>query len=312
MGVARSRVLAVLAAAAAVTLSGCGLVSASAPTNGTAVATQPPGAGATGTVTPTPGASGSAAPQLSGQRTVLTPEGLRIHSSASLSASVEAAAAWGVTLTVLGYDASGGGWQDATMSGTAWYKVQGATVTGWVVADPTLSAEGVLTPVSFADKDIDGVLFPTTWTYADDPGEVVFRPQSGSDLASLAIRYAATLSALGAAGLTGYSAVASNDEAVACGYTGTLVQYTAGAGATPQPTADAGGAAVTRLADFAQFRVALSSSFALDIEINYSAAGDYTVFENVLNSVRYPFPDCETGTAGTAPSASPSPSPSPS
>jgi hypothetical protein len=305
MGAACPRAIAALAAAAAATLSGCGLGASPVSTNGTGVATQPPGAGVTGTVTATPGTSASPAPQVNGERTVLVQDGLRIHSSPSLTASVEGAAAWGVTLTVLGYDADGGSWSGSSTPG-GWYNVQGATVTGWIVADPTYTAAGVLSSVGFDDKYIDGVLFPTGWSYADDPGEAVFRPQSGSDPATLVIRAAASLSALGAAGLTGYDSVSSNSEVVTCGYTGTLVQYTAGPGASPQPTLDPGGATVTRLADFAQFRVTLSSSYTLDIEINYAASGDYTVFENVLNSIRFPFPECEAGTTG-APSASPSP-----
>jgi len=302
MGAARSRAIAALAAAAAATLSGCGILSSPASTNGTGVATQPPGSGATGTVTPTPGASATAAPQLSGQRTVLVQDGLRIHSSPSLSASVEGTAAWGVTLTVLGYDASGGSWPDQSTPG-GWYKVQGSTVTSWVIADPSYTGTGVLSAVGFQDKQIDGVLFPTNWTYADGPGEAVFRPQSGTDLATLVIRSAASLSALGAAGLTGYDSVSSNDEVVACGYTGTLIQYAASPDATPQPTMDAGGATITRLTDFAQFRATLSDSFALDVEINYANPADYTVFEDSLSSIRFPFPDCEAGTV--SPSASP-------
>ena len=127
------------------------------------------------------------------------------------------------------------------------------------------------------------------------PGGDPLPPPVGSELATLAVRSAASLSALGAAGLTGYSPVSSNSEVVACGYTGTLVQYAASPAPSPQAAADAGGATVTRLADFAQYRVTLSSSFTLDIEINYSAAAEYTVFENVLNSIRYPFPECEAG-----------------
>jgi hypothetical protein len=162
----------------------------------------------------------------------------------------------------------------------------------------------VFSSIAFQDKQIDDALFPIDWTYADDPGEVVFEPQTGSDVPTLVVRSAATLSALGTPGLTGYNEVSSNAETVVCGYTGTLVLYTAVTGATPEPTMDPGGASVTRLADFAQFRATLSSSFALDLEINYATADDYTVFENFLASLRFPFPDCEAGTG----SASPSPS----
>jgi hypothetical protein len=299
-----SRAIATLAAAAAISLGGCSLGASTSSPSATGVATQPPGTGVSGTLTPSPGASGQSGPQTSGNRTVLVQDGLRIHSSPSLSASVGGTAAWGVTLTVIGYDASGGAWPNQSTPG-GWYHVEGATVTGWIIADPTYTAAGVLSSISFQDKEIDGALFPIDWTYADDPGEVVFQPQTGSDVPTLVVRSAASLSALGNPGLTGYNEVTSNAETVVCGYTGTLVQYAAVTGATPAPTMDPGGVSVTRLAGFAQFRATLSSSFALDVEMNYSTADDYTVFEDFLNSLRFPFPDCEAGTG------SPSPSPSP-
>jgi hypothetical protein len=294
-----SRAAGALALAAALTLSGCSLFSAHSPTP-TGVATQPPGSGQAGTLSPSATPSGSGAAQTSGERTVLVQDGLRIHSSASLSASALGTVAWGVTLTVLGYDASGGPWPDSSTPG-GWYHVEGSTVTGWIIADPTYTASGVLSSISFQDKQIDGILFPIGWTYADNQGEIVFEPQTGTQLPTLVIRSAANLGALGAAGLTGYNEVSSNAEVVACGYTGTLVQYAASPSATPEPTMDAGGAQVTRLADFAQFRETLSSSYALDIEMNYSTSAEYTVFENVLNSIRYPFPDCEAGTGSPSP-----------
>ena len=296
----RSRLIAVLAAATAATLAGCSLASPASPSP-TGVATNPPVSGSTGTVTASPAASGSAGAQTSGERTVLIQDGLRIHSSASLSAAVEGTAAWGVTLTVVGYDASGGPWPDSSSPG-GWYQVEGSTVTGWIVADPTDTAFGLLSSIGFQDKQIDGVLYPTDWTYSDNNGEVTFEPQTGTDLPTLVIREATTLSALGPAGLTGYPSVSSNSEVVACGYTGTLVKYAAGSGTSPQPTTDPGGGSVTRLADFAQFRATLSPSYAIDIEMNYSTADDYAVFENLLDSIRYPFPDCEavTPTPSTA------------
>jgi hypothetical protein len=290
----RSHLIAALAAAAAATLAGCSLGSPASP-SATGVATNPPVAGSTGTVTAAPGASGSSAPQTSGERTVLVQDGLRIHRSASLSASVEGTAAWGVTLTVVGYNADGGPWPDQSAPG-AWYQVQGSTVTGWIIADPTYTAPGVLNSIGFQDKQIDGALFPSDWTYADGTGEIVFQPQTGIDPPTLVIREAATLSALGTPGLTGYASVTSDAEVVACGYTGTLVTYAAGPTASPQPTTDPGGGGVTRLADFAQFRATLSPTYAIDIEMNYSTPDQYAVFQNLLNSIRYPFPDCEAAT----------------
>ena len=170
-----SRAAAALALLAAVTLSGCSLFSSGTPTP-TGVATQPPGSGQAGTLSPSATPTGSAGTQTSGERTVLVQDGLRIHSSASLSASVLGTAAWGVTLTVLGYDASGGPWPNSSTPG-GWYHVEGTTVTGWVIADPSYTASGVLSSISFQDKQIGGILFPINWTYADDPGRLSSNPR---------------------------------------------------------------------------------------------------------------------------------------
>ena len=296
----RSRLIAALAAAAAATLTGCSLGSPASP-SATGVATNPPAGGSTGTMTASPAASGSAGAQTSGERTVLIQDGLRIHSSASLSAAVEGTAAWGVTLTVVGYDASGGPWPDSSSPG-GWYQVEGSTVTGWIVADPTYTAFGLLSSIGFQDKQIDGVLYPTDWTYSDNNGEVIFEPQTGTDLPTLVIREATTLSALGPAGLTGYPSVSSNSEVVACGYTGTLVKYAAGSGTSAQPTTDPGGGAVDRLPFFVQFRVEVTSQFWLDIEMNYSTEDQLTVFDNAYNSIEFPYPECQQP-ASASPSA---------
>jgi hypothetical protein len=298
----RPRFATLAPAAAALLLSGCSLLSSSPTPSG--VATNPPGTPVTGTVTPTPAAGGSSAPvsQSGGTRTVLATLGLNMHSAPSLTARVVGTLGWGDTVNVKGYNANGGPWPHSSTPG-AWYQVQGSTVTGWIIADPTLTADGTLNSINFGDKHIDGLLYPADWTYADDPGEILLQPQTGSDRPSIAVRVAAGLAALGAAGINGYTAVSSNSEVVVCGYTGTEVQYTAPSGAAAAPTADAGGGQVTRLAFFVQFRATLQSSpaVAIDIEMNYASAGQETVFENVLNSIRYPYPLCE------APAANPSP-----
>src|SRR5579864_8381940 len=85
----------------------------------------------------------SATPQLAGStRTVLTQLGLNMHSDPSRSASVVGVLGQGAQVTVLDYTASNGGW----------FKVQGQTVTGWIVADPTLTAAGALTSYSSSDR----------------------------------------------------------------------------------------------------------------------------------------------------------------
>ena len=87
--------------------------------------------------TAVPVATPSPTAQLVGtSRTVLSPLGLRIHSVPVLaSTNVVGGFSQGRTFTVLGYQSGGGGW----------FHVQGRTLSGWVVADPTLTAEGILT-----------------------------------------------------------------------------------------------------------------------------------------------------------------------
>ena len=126
------------------------LVSALASACGTT--RQPP---TTATARSTP--SASATPQLAGtQRTVLTPLGLNIHASPALTAAVVATAAQGTALSVLDYRSDGGGW----------FKVQGQTQAGWIVADPSLTAEGQFTPYS-SDSRMFSALVPNTWTFAE-------------------------------------------------------------------------------------------------------------------------------------------------
>lgn len=276
---------AALIAAAAICAGGCALG------RPTGVVTNPPGTPVPASATPTP-AAGTAPPQTSGDRTVLAQDGLNIHSGPSVSDSVLGTASWGVSLAVTGYSPAGGGF----------YSVQGSTTTGWISADPTLSASGDLNGTAFNDKDIDGVLYPQGWTFVDDPGEIVLTPESGSDLPTLVIRTGTSLAALGTSGLPGYSLVTTDDQVVACGYTGLLGEYQAPPAATAEPTQDAGGGAVHLLPYFAQYRVEVTAGFWLDIEMNYATQAQFTVLENAYNSIRIPFPACEL----PAPSASPS------
>jgi hypothetical protein len=255
------------------------------------VVTNPPATATPRGTTPAT-ASGTGAPQTSGERTVLAQDGLRIHSGPSLSDSVLGTVSWGVSLAVTGYTAAGGGF----------YGVQGATVSGWITADPTLSASGNLDGVAFSDKSIAGVLYPQGWTFADDPGEIVLTPESGVDLPTLVIKTGTSVAALGALGIPGYAVVSRDDQVVACGYTGAVTEYAAPSGTTPEPTTDPGGGAVDRLPFFVQFRVEVTSQFWLDIEMNYSTEDQLTVFDNAYNSIEFPYPECQQP-ASASPSA---------
>ncbi|HEX4865417.1 MAG TPA: SH3 domain-containing protein, partial [Acidimicrobiales bacterium] len=122
---------------------------------------------------------------------MLSPTGLNVRAAPSASAGVLGSAAQGVALTVLGYTNSGGGW----------FKVKGATVTGWISEQPTLSAPGefrfysssqfaALYPASWTESVLSGSTPPPTTSAPTQatgtsvtpvaPSSIVFRPASGA------------------------------------------------------------------------------------------------------------------------------------
>lgn len=244
---------------------------------------------ATSTATPSATAieSASATPQLVGtQRTVLAPLGLNIHADASLSAAVVATAAQGTPLTVLDYRPDNGGW----------FKVMGESQTGWIVADPTLTAPGQFTPYS-SDTRMFSVLVPNTWTFAEEIVDVLFRPQQGQQ--TIVVRTAATRSALGPETPSGYVSTFSQQEIV-CGYTGQLIEYTrtaAAAQATPSPN----GSTAVRLMNYADIRLTFDSSHAMEIAFNYASKDQLVDFQNFYNSITFPFSLCEAAAASPSP-----------
>lgn len=242
------------------------------------VVTNPPGGGTASTGTPvaTPGG-----PQQSGTRTVLSPLGLNLRSGPSASASRLIAAARGAELTVIGYSADSGGW----------YHVQGATTTGWISADPSLSATGTFLEYASTAHSFS-VLYPTVWTFAEEPSDVVFRPQSGPD--SVVMRTAANIAALGNAGAPGYGAT-KDTEVVVCGVTSDLITYDRGSGASASPS----GPGSAGLAHLAQIRLKLDEAHALGMDFNYADVHGLDTFANFYNSTTFPFPQCQRSAPAT-------------
>jgi len=168
-----------LAAGIAALLAACGSVS----TRTTPTVTGAPSIA----VSPTP----SPTPQLVGTtRTVLSPLGLRIHSAPALgSANVIANAAQGAIFTVLDYQSGGGGW----------LKVQGRTVTGWIVADPALTATGTFNRYRAANGIT--ALYPQSWGFQQESYGAIFLPQQGTQ--NMLLETGATLQSFGPPGLPG-------------------------------------------------------------------------------------------------------------
>jgi Bacterial SH3 domain len=233
-------------------------------------------------VSPTP----SPTPQLVGTtRTVLSPLGLRIHSAPALgSANVIANAAQGAIFTVLDYQGGGGGW----------LKVQGRTVTGWIVADPTLTATGTFNRYRAANAIT--ALYPQSWGFQQESYGAIFLPQQG--MQNMLLETGATLQSFGQPGLPGYTQSMSG-SVVVCGYTGTSYQYAKNAaytGATPTALP------VPRLPLYAEIRLKFDATHAMLIGFNYQNSAQLDVFADLYNSITFPFPLCEA-------TATPRPSP---
>lgn len=260
---------------ATVVLAACG--DSGSPTG---IATNPP---VQGGVTTSPGASPSAA-AASGTRTVLSPLGLNIRQSASVTSTRLGTAAQGAVLQVTGHTTQNGGW----------YQVQGQTVSGWITADPTLTAAGQFTQYQSQDRQFSA-LYPQTWTFAESPASVVFHPSDGDQ--SIVARNGAQTSDFGSGGAAGFNAT-GQETVIVCGVTANLNEYThVGApGATPAP------GTAGPLALLAQIRLRLDATHALALDFNYNTAADLDVFNAFYNSMTFPFPQCQLP-------ASPGPSP---
>lgn len=258
-------------------LTACTISLGSAPTPTASRSTPPPSAGAIGT------------PQVAGStRTVITQLGINIHATASTTSKVLGVAGQGAQLDVLDYEAQNGGW----------YKVQGATVTGWIVSDSALTAQGTFTQYS-SDSERFTVLYPDSWTFAQSVNSTVFRPQQGSEQ-SVVISAAATSSAFGQADLPGYVATFSQQQIV-CGYTGQLLEYQRStSGASPTPLS----ADVTLLSRYALIRLRFDKTHALQLMFNYDDPSQLQTFTAFYDSISFPYPLCQAPAHTAAPSPS--------
>ncbi|HUJ66155.1 MAG TPA: hypothetical protein VLX59_11490 [Acidimicrobiales bacterium] len=209
-------------------------------------------------------------------------------------------AAQGVVLTVLGYTASAGGW----------YHVKGATVTGWVTAQPTLSAPGEFRSYS---SDQFAALYPATWTESALPGSaavsttsapsqrtptgpppgapssVLFRPASGAgDIVSTAAGGVAQLPD----GRPGYGRT-SVSQVVVCGITAGLVVFQQ---TGSSPTTTSATSVPQSLTYVAQVRFPVDRQHALGFYADMPDLGPtFQIFKNFVASVTFNAPQCSGG-----------------
>jgi hypothetical protein len=240
--------------------AGCGLIGGSShhaaqQTQPTVKAAPPP------TSTTVPGV------QTSGPRTVLSPIGLHVRATPSLSARVLGTAAQGVVLEVLGQTDQAGGW----------YRVKGATLTGWITGNPSLSAPGTFRNYNSVAHQFQA-LFPLQWSVVDSPAASIFRaPRS---LEEIVVTTAPSVTKLDAA-RPGYHEIRT-ETLVACGVTGDLVTYAADGPPVRVP-----------LPYYARIRLALDRQHALGIAALLPDVAALQQVRNLANSITFPFPECE-------------------
>lgn len=266
-------------ALAAAGCSSSGSHRSAAPTpQGAAPAASPTTAATTTTAVPA-GATTTTPPPTSGPRTVLAQLGLNVRASPSTSAKVLGTAARGAVLTVLGYNPGSGGWLE----------VKGATVTGWISADPALSAPGQFSSYSSSSGSF-ATLYPAGWSVAKSgPSGVVLRDPSGTE--TVTFRTAAAASQL-PAGRSGYLAVSSR-QILVCGVTSQLVTYRRAG--TPASTATSGTSVPNTAAAepyLAQVRLSLDKTHALGIYAELAEPNEVATVFSIASSVTFPFPSC--------------------
>lgn len=228
----------------------------------------------TGTTTvPTSGTTTQTTPQTTGPRTVLSAIGLNVRAQPAKTAAVLATAAQGTVLSVLAHSDQAGGW----------FQVKGATVTGWISDSSTLTAQGRFGVYTSSAGEF-GALYPATWNHAaSPPASVVFQAPTGGE--TIVATTAANVGALGA-GRVGYRS-SQSEQVVVCGvssYLNTYIQASA-------PAAAPGGAAPEQY--LAQVRLTLDAQHALGIDANLTDLSQLQTVRDLLNSVTFPFPQCQ-------------------
>ena len=205
-------------------------------------------------------------------------------------------------LTVLGYTAGDGGW----------FKVKGATVTGWITAQPSLSAPGefhtyssaafsALYPADWSETTLGQAPAPTTTIGSPDttnspgtstagapvtPSAVAFRPGLGTG--DIVVTSADDVARL-PHGRAGYSRT-SVTQLVVCGVTAGLVVFQRDAGS---PAASPGTSVPESLAYLAEVRFAVDPQHALGFDADMPDLGStFDIFKEFLASVTFNSPQC--------------------
>jgi hypothetical protein len=197
-----------------------------------------------------------------GPQTILSPIGVNVRSGPSTSDKVIGSAAQGVALLRLGHTDKNGGW----------YEVSGATVIGWISANPELSAPGRF---GYYSSGAFNVLFPAGWTTSGKPNiGVVFKSHSaGEEVVVTASTSVAKLPTVA------HAAGVSEDglqQVVACGVSGYLYSYRTG---TPGRF-------------FADAAFPLAAGHALGLKATLTSMSEIKTVLDFINSISFPLPIC--------------------
>ncbi|HUC15965.1 MAG TPA: SH3 domain-containing protein [Acidimicrobiales bacterium] len=234
--------------------------------NGSTTTSAPTTTGSPTTTKPTTTTTTTApVTQAHGPETVLSPIGLNVRAGPSKSAKVIGSAAQGTVLQLLGHTSQHGGW----------YKVQGASVTGWISANPAYSAHG---PFGSYTSTAFSVLYPAGWTATGSPRSgVTFRSPSPTE--KVVITTAANIAKLPPVSHGVGISQSSSRIFVACGVTGYFVTYT-----TSAPNRFLAG-----------IPLLLDAHHALGLRATFTSLSQLRTLLDFVNSLSFPVAQCIGG-----------------
>jgi hypothetical protein len=153
-----------------------------------------------------------------------------------------------------------------------WYEVSGATVIGWISADPSLSAPGRF---GYYSSSAFNVLFPAGWTTSGKPNTgVIFRPRSSIE--EVVITASTSVAKLPTVAHTGSISQDGLQQVVACGVSGYLYSYRTG---TPHKF-------------YADGAFSLSAGHALGLKATLTSPSQISTVLDFVNSISFPLPIC--------------------
>ena len=165
--------------------------------------------------------------------------------------------------------------------------VQGRSLGGWIVADPTLTAAGTFN--TYAEADGFTALYPQNWGFQQETFGTLFVPQQGTGQSIVLETAQQSQVVRGRRAARVYAIELSTGSS--CAATPARSSYymknATSTGATPPPLP------VARQPLYAEVRFRIDSTHAMLIGFNYQNSSQLDVFAALYNSLAFPFPLCE-------------------